>query len=134
MSRGVSRLRIRRLVVPLLPCQPALYRMYAQTAPPLLRKRRLRGSYDHRRCPLRCPPEVSFKGGLRQCINVRTIGLLRSVVAEFGSLGKAPRRCQGAACGGAEVVKFVVLLACPLGPVPLAARGLAVLARAGRRG
>jgi hypothetical protein len=33
---------------------------------------------------------------------------------------------------GAEVVEFVLLRACPLGPVPLAARGLvAVLARAG---
>jgi hypothetical protein len=36
-----------------------------------------------------------------------------------------------AACGGADVAQFVVLLTCPLGPVPLAARGLAaVLARA----
>jgi hypothetical protein len=42
---------------------------------------------------------------------------------------------QGAACGGAGVVEFVVLRACPLGPVPLAARGLAaVLARAGPGG
>lgn len=40
-----------------------------------------------------------------------------------------------AACGGADVAGFVVLLACPLGPIPLAARGLtAVLARAGPAG
>jgi len=42
---------------------------------------------------------------------------------------------QGAACGGAGVVEFVVLRACPCGPVPLAARGLAaVLARADSHG
>jgi hypothetical protein len=35
-----------------------------------------------------------------------------------------------AACGGADVAELVVLLTCPLGPIPLAARGLAaVLAR-----
>ena len=40
-----------------------------------------------------------------------------------------------AACGGADVVELVVFLACPLGPAPLAARGLAaVLARAGPAG
>jgi hypothetical protein len=42
---------------------------------------------------------------------------------------------SGAAYGGAGVAKSVVLLACPAGPVPLAARGLAaVLARAGPAG
>jgi hypothetical protein len=40
-----------------------------------------------------------------------------------------------AACGGADVAEFVVLLTCPLGPDPLAARGLtAVLTRAGPAG
>ena len=40
-----------------------------------------------------------------------------------------------AASGGAHMAEFVVLLACPLGPIPLAARGLpAVLARAGPAG
>ncbi|MBV8539066.1 MAG: hypothetical protein JO364_20435 [Pseudonocardiales bacterium] len=40
-----------------------------------------------------------------------------------------------AASGGADVAESVVLRACPLGPVPLAARGLAaVLARAGPAG
>ncbi len=42
---------------------------------------------------------------------------------------------QGAAYGGADVAEFVTLLTCPLGPIPLAARGLAaVLARAGPAG
>jgi hypothetical protein len=42
---------------------------------------------------------------------------------------------QGAAYGGAEVAEFGALLTCPLGPIPLAARGLAaVLARAGPAG
>jgi len=42
---------------------------------------------------------------------------------------------SSAACGGVAVAESVVLLACPLGPIPLAARGLAaVLARAGPRG
>jgi hypothetical protein len=55
--------------------------------------------------------------------------LLHSVVAETASNGIK------AACGGAHVAESVVLLACPLGPVPLAARGLAaVLARAGPAG
>jgi hypothetical protein len=40
-----------------------------------------------------------------------------------------------AAYGDADGAEFVVLLACPLGPIPLAARGLAaVLARAGPAG
>jgi hypothetical protein len=40
-----------------------------------------------------------------------------------------------AARGGADVAESVVLLACPTGPIPLAARGLpAVLARAGPGG
>jgi hypothetical protein len=40
-----------------------------------------------------------------------------------------------AACGGADMAEFVVLLTCPHGPIPLAARGLAaVLARAGPAG
>ena len=42
---------------------------------------------------------------------------------------------SSAACGGAVVAESVFPLACPLGPVPLAARGLAaVLARAGPAG
>jgi len=42
---------------------------------------------------------------------------------------------SSAACGGAEMVDSVVRLACPLGPIPRAARGLAaVLARAGPAG
>jgi hypothetical protein len=46
-----------------------------------------------------------------------------------------PGVLKRAACVGAVVAEFVVLLACPLGPVPLAARGLAaVLARAGPAG
>jgi hypothetical protein len=44
-------------------------------------------------------------------------------------------RTQERRCGGADVAGCVVLLACLLGPVPLAARGLpAVLARAGPLG
>jgi hypothetical protein len=40
-----------------------------------------------------------------------------------------------AACGGADVAESVDLLACPLGPILLAARGLtAALARAGPAG
>jgi hypothetical protein len=39
------------------------------------------------------------------------------------------------AYGGADVAEFIALPACPLGPIPLAARGLAaVLARAGPAG
>jgi hypothetical protein len=46
-----------------------------------------------------------------------------------------PGVLKRAACGGADMAEFVVLLACPLGPIPLAARGLAaVLARAGPAG
>jgi hypothetical protein len=46
-----------------------------------------------------------------------------------------PGVLKSAACGGADVAGCVVLLACLLGPVPLAARGLpAVLARAGSVG
>jgi hypothetical protein len=40
-----------------------------------------------------------------------------------------------AAYGGADVSESLVLLVCPLGPIPLAARGLAaVLARVGPAG
>ena len=46
-------------------------------------------------------------------------------VAEFAST-----RIKSAACGDADVAESVVLLACPLGPIPPTARGLAaVLAR-----
>ena len=42
---------------------------------------------------------------------------------------------QGAAYGGATLAESIVLLTCPAGPIPLAARGLAaVLARAGPAG
>jgi hypothetical protein len=37
------------------------------------------------------------------------------------------------ACGGADVAELVGLLACPLGPIPLAARGLAAVRGPGRR-
>jgi hypothetical protein len=50
-------------------------------------------------------------------------------------LQNLPLEDQGAARGGADVAEFVVQLAYPLGPIPLAARGLAaVLARAGPTG
>jgi hypothetical protein len=50
-------------------------------------------------------------------------------VAELSSMGS-----ESAACGGTVVAESVVLLAYPLGPIPLAARGLvAVLARTGSR-
>jgi hypothetical protein len=43
-------------------------------------------------------------------------------------------RIKRAAYGDADVAELVTLVACPLGPIPLAARGLAaVLARAGPR-
>jgi hypothetical protein len=46
-----------------------------------------------------------------------------------------PGVLKAAACGGADVADWVRQLACPLGPIPLAARGLAaVLARAGSGG
>ena len=41
---------------------------------------------------------------------------------------------QDAACGGADVAESAVLLACPRGPVPLAARGLTAVLAAGRPG
>jgi hypothetical protein len=50
-------------------------------------------------------------------------------------LPNSPLWDQARRLGGADVAEFAVLLACPAGPVPLAARGLAaVLARAGPAG
>jgi hypothetical protein len=60
------------------------------------------------------------------------------VCSTWFNLGVAEYALNGfkrAACGGADVAESVALLMCPLGPIPLAARGLtAVLARAGPAG
>jgi hypothetical protein len=56
-------------------------------------------------------------------------------VFNLGVVEYALNGFKRAACGDANLAEFVVLLACPLGPIPLAARGLAaVLARVGPSG
>jgi hypothetical protein len=81
-----------------------------------------------------CPNwlDRALDGSYESCLYTGALGARHKhgLAAESGSRGSS-----APPAAARDVAEFVVLLACPLGPIPLAARGLAaVLARAGPAG